>query len=135
MRSFLGLAVAISTLSACKPIVDVTQLHPTPRCITSRAVDSVKLYPELPENSVAVFGMVASNGMLSELQAAVQHKAAHLGCDGVVVAEYTGPGQVRAGAATGQLNEHRALAEPRLLALCVVLARAEGTPEARDAAQ
>jgi hypothetical protein len=131
----LGLAAAIATLGACKPIVDVTHLHPTPRCIMTRAVDSVKLLPAVPENGVAVYGIVASNGQLSELQTAVHHKAAHLGCDGVVIAEYTGAGKTRGVAATGQLNEHRELAQPRLLALCVVLAKTEAAPENRDSAQ
>lgn len=97
----------------------------------SRGIETVKVYPKMPDDSVAVYGLVASNGTASELQTAVQHKAAHLGCDGVVIAEYTGAGKTRGVKATGQLNEHRELANPRLLALCVVLASAEGTPGAQ----
>jgi hypothetical protein len=120
----LGLVAALATTSACfAPVVDVSPLRPTPRCLMARAVASVKVFPEYPENAVAVYHLDASNGNPDELHAALQSKAADLGCDGVLIKTKEGPGQRRSGAATGQLNEHRELVPGHIAAYCIVLAQ------------
>jgi hypothetical protein len=123
MRHRPGFAAALVALSACAPVVDVYPLHPTPRCLMARAVQSVKIFPDLPENSVAVYGLAATNGNDGELHAAVQTKAADLGCDGVVIAAREDPRQSRGEVATGKLNDHREPVPGHVSALCVVLAK------------
>ena len=114
-------AAALVTLSACvAPIIDVYPLNPTPRCIMARAVDSVQVMPEMPADSVAVYGLNASNGSPGELHAALQAKAANLGCDGVVITAREAPKQSRGESATGQLNDHREVVPGKLSALCIV---------------
>jgi hypothetical protein len=116
-------ATALLTLSACvAPVIDVYPLNPTPRCIMARAVDSVQVLPQMPPDSVAVYGLNASNGNPAELHAALQSKAAHLGCDGVVITAKEAPRQSRGESATGQLNDHREMVPGQLSALCIVLA-------------
>src|SRR5262245_12026459 len=117
----LGFAAALVTLSACAPVVDVSPLHPTPRCLMARAVTSVTVYADYPENGVAVYNLDASNGYPGELHAVLQSKVADLGCDGALIKSIEGPGHSRGQAATGQLNDHRELVPGHMSALCLVL--------------
>ena len=118
----LGLAAALATVSACfAPVVDVSPLHPTPRCLMARAVTSVKVFAEYPASGVAVYNLDASNGNPGELHEALQSKAADLGCDGVLIKSREGPGHTRGQAATGQLNDHRELVPGHVTAFCIVL--------------
>jgi len=117
----LGLAAALAALSACAPVVDVSPLHPTPRCLMARAVTSVKVFADYPETGIAVYNLDATNGNTGELHAALQSKAADLGCDGVLIKSREGPGHTRGKAATGQLNDHRELVPGHVSALCIVL--------------
>ena len=89
----------------------------------ARAVASVKVFADFPEHGVAVYNLDASNGYPGELHAALQSKAADLGCDGVLIKSREGPGQSRGQAATGQLNDHRELVPGHVSALCLVLAK------------
>ena len=123
MRYRHGLIASLVTLGACtEPLVNVTPLHPTPRCIMARAVESVKVFTDWPPNSVAVYGIVASEGSASELHAAIQAKAAGLGCDGILIVNRDAAGHTRGEAATGQLTEHKELVAERVTAVCIVLA-------------
>jgi hypothetical protein len=117
------LAVALASSACFAPVVDVSPLRPTPRCLMARAVSSVKVFPDYPENSVAVYHLDASNGHPHELHQALQSKAADLGCDGVLIKSKEGPGQTRSQAATGQLNEHRELVPGHVSAYCIVLSK------------
>ena len=119
----LVLAAALASSACFAPVVDVSPLRPTPRCLMSRAVSSVKVFPAYPENSVAVYHLDASNGNPDELHQALQTKAADLGCDGVLIKSKEGPGQTRGQAATGQLNEHRELVPGHVSAYCLVLSK------------
>lgn len=116
-----GLVAALVTLGACAPVVEVTPLHPTPRCIMSRAVGSVKVFEQSPDGGVAVYGLIASEGSTDDLHAAIQNKAANLGCDGVVIARSAAGAPRRGEVATGELTAHPEANAERVTALCIVM--------------
>jgi hypothetical protein len=120
MRKHLGLAVALALGACTGPVVDVTPLHPTPRCLAARATQSVTVYRARPSNGVAVYGIEASVGDVEELHAAVHSKAASLGCDGIMFTDHVRPRTTTHGIATGQLNDHREVSDEKVLALCIV---------------
>ena len=116
-----GLVAALITLGACTPVVEVTPLHPTPRSVVARSVGSVKVFEHAPDDGVAVYGLIASEGSTDDLNAAIQSKAADLGCDGVVLARSEAGAPTRREVATGQLTAHPEHNAERVTALCIVL--------------
>jgi hypothetical protein len=125
----------LAALGACVGAsVEVTPLHPTPRALTPRTIDAVKVLESRPEGGVAVYNLVASGGGKGELEAAVKEKAASLGCDGVVITVRAEPTHSSSEAATGQLNDHRESVAGHVTAMCIVLPAVDGTPAATTAA-
>ena len=127
-----GLVVAlVAALGACvSATVDVTPMHPAPRALAPRTVDSVKILASRPDDGVAVYTLVASGGAKAELETAVKEKAASLGCDGVVITVRAEPTHSSSSAATGQLNDHRESVAGHVTAMCVVLPVATATAPA-----
>jgi len=113
--------VSAAMLGACAPLVEVTPMHPTPRCIMARAASSVKVFERAPDNGVAVYGLVASEGDTRDLYVAIQTKAADLGCDGVLIARSEAGTPTRGDVATGQLNAQPVQNSERVTALCIVM--------------
>jgi len=63
----------LAVLGACVGAsVEVTPLHPTPRALTPRTVEAVKVLESRPDGGVAVYNLVASGGGKGELEAAVK---------------------------------------------------------------
>jgi hypothetical protein len=121
MRLGLGVAALALVLSACLgPVIDVTPLHPTPRCLASRTAESVKVFHTRPSTAVAVYGIEASAGDAGELHAAVHNKAASLGCDGILFTDHVRPRTTSSNSATGELNDHREISDEKVLGLCLV---------------
>jgi hypothetical protein len=119
----------LAALGACVGAsVEVTPLHPTPRALTPRTVDAVKVLESRPDGGVAVYNLVASGGGKGELEAAVKEKAASLGCDGVVITVRAEPTHRSSGATTGELNDHRDPVAGHVTAMCIVLPAVEGPP-------
>ena len=112
----------VASLTACVGAsVDVTPLRPTPRALTPRTVDTVKILESRPDNGVAVYNLVASGGGKAELETAVREKAANLGCDGLVITVRAEPTHTSSGATTGELNDHRDVVAGHVTAMCIVL--------------
>ena len=130
-----GYVVALlAVLGACVGAsVEVTPLHPTPRALTPRTVEAVKVLESRPDGGVAVYNLVASGGGKGELEAAVKEKAASLGCDGVVITVRAEPSHSSSSATTGELNDHRDVVAGHVTAMCIVLP-ADGAPPATTAA-
>lgn len=121
-RTCALLALASACLIGCvSASVDVTPLHPAPRAMAPRTVDTVKILESRPEDGVAVYNLVASGGAKAELETAVREKAASLGCDGVVITVRAEPSHRSSSATTGQLNDHREAVEGHVTAMCIVL--------------
>lgn len=107
--------------------VDVTTLRPSPRPLTPRTVETVKILESRPDDGVAVYNLVASGAAKSELEVAVRQKAASLGCDGLVITVRAEPSHSTSSAATGQLNDHREAVGGHVTAMCIVLPAAAST--------
>ena len=121
MRARLAVAAVLVGQSACAAVVvDVSNRHPTPRLLASRPVETLKTYEVRPTGGVAVYGLQASGEELAEVDAAVRHKAASLGCDGIMVAVREDQKKSVGQALTGQLNEHHEYVTAHIDALCVV---------------
>lgn len=119
MKSACILALLVT--GCVSAAVDVTPLRPSPRALTPRTVETVKILESRPEDGVAVYNLVASGAAKSELEIAVREKAASLGCDGLVITVRAEPSHSTSSAATGQLNDHREAVGGHVTAMCIVL--------------
>ncbi len=113
---------AVVLVSACTgPNIQVKSLHPAPRALQPRAVETVQTFESRPDGGVAAYSLEASGSDQVAIEAAVKQRAASLGCDGIMFTVRQDPSQARGDASTGQLNQHREYLAARIDALCMVL--------------
>jgi hypothetical protein len=127
--------VLAAVLGACTgPRVDVKPLVAAPHAMTPRTVEQLKVYQARPDGAVAVFDIKAYGDETAKLDAAVQAKAAALGCDGTLVLVRKEAVFADNSAGTGQLNEHHIEQGSHVEKLCIVLPAPAATPDAAPAA-
>lgn len=133
-------AVALTALlSACAGAkVDVKTLATSPRPLSPVPVEKLQKFEHRPDGAVAVFNLDAYGDTKPNLDAALNAKAANLGCDGLVFLVHKEGGNATTDATTGQLNDHTTKAGSHLEAVCIVLptaaSAAEPAPSAAPAA-
>jgi ketosteroid isomerase-like protein len=112
---------ALVSLGGCAvPQIEVNSLHPAPRPLGPRAVDTVQTYKARPPGGVAVYSIEASGEDYADTEAVVRQKAASLGCDGLMFTVLLDQSKSEGEPLTGMLNQHHEYVYARVDALCVV---------------